>query len=242
METYTGSQSEKQPQNPHKILYAIIAILLLLLVIQTAFLLNKRSEEAKSKNQIQTRQPQQSGYIPRSRLNNSPSMSAPGSTFSLSGTSAQTVEDPFEMMQRMQERMHGIFDALLTSDASPFSGMGTGLGFPGMGFSPAIDIQEDEKNYIVRGDMPGLEKDKINLSVHGNILTIQGVRETEMERSNSQAGIYSQERSYGSFSRTVQLPGPVDETQVKADYQSGVLTITLPKTAQEQKTQKIPIQ
>ena len=75
-----------------------------------------------------------------------------------------------------------------------------------------------------------------------NLLTIQGVRKTETQTEDEQGGFYAQERSYGSFSRTITLPGPVDENAIQAEYQNGVLTIQMPKAQGEKETQKVPIQ
>ena len=74
------------------------------------------------------------------------------------------------------------------------------------------------------------------------MLTLQGVRETGSETRDEKRGFYSQERSYGSFSRTITLPGPVDEGNIKADYENGVLTVTLPKLGKDPSARKIVIQ
>jgi HSP20 family protein len=108
-------------------------------------------------------------------------------------------------------------------------------------FSPAIDLQETENAYIVRGDLPGLEKDKINLTVQNGMLTIEGVRQTSSATEDESRGYYAQERSYGSYARTITLPGPVDDSRITADYKDGVLTITLPKAAGGTTAQKVPV-
>ena len=67
------------------------------------------------------------------------------------------------------------------------------------------------------------------MTVSGNMLTIRGEREEEEETKDGRQGFYTSERSYSSFSRSLPLPGPVDESNVKAEYHNGVLTVTLPK-------------
>lgn len=110
-------------------------------------------------------------------------------------------------------------------------------------FMPTVDFEEDDKNYVVKVDLPGLDKDKINITVREDILTIQGVRQVESRSADDQTGVYRQERSYGTFARSLQLPGPVDDTQISADYKNGVLTIRLPKLAgSESQPKKIPVQ
>ncbi len=135
-------------------------------------------------------------------------------------------DDPFAALEKIQDRMNHLFDTAM------FYGprMAQSLAGGGFDFSPAVDITETAEAYLVSGDMPGLEKDKINISVEGGMLTIQGIRETQTQKADDGSGYYSQERSYGSFARSIPLPGPVDESAVTADYKNGVLTIKLPKS------------
>ncbi len=139
-------------------------------------------------------------------------------------------DDAFSSMGRLTQHMSSLFDRLSNLPAMDTS------------FMPTMDIEETAAAYVVRADVPGLDKDKIDVTVRGNMLTIQGVRETGSETKDEKAGYYSQERSYGSFARSVMLPGPVDEANIKADYKNGVLTITLPKTQTEKEANKIPVQ
>jgi len=147
------------------------------------------------------------------------------------------LNDAFEMMQSMQQNMDKMFGAAMTygpSIAQSWSQMNE------FDFMPALDLEELEDMYLVRCDLPGLDKNKIDVKVQNNVLTIQGVRETGSEKKDNQKGFYSMERSYGTFARTLALPGPVDETQVKAEYTDGVLRIELPK-AIAQKSKKVSI-
>lgn len=95
------------------------------------------------------------------------------------------------------------------------------LGF----FEPEIDLTETQSEYIVRCDLPGVDKDEIEVSVKGNYLTISGSRDIKRKE-----GIYYyQERRSGYFQRTILLPGLVAEEGVKAEYKDGILVIRLPK-------------
>lgn len=138
-------------------------------------------------------------------------------------------EEPFSVLEQMQQRMNRLF------------GSTQERGWGAM-YVPTVDLEESDDAYIVRADLPGLKKDKINVSVQNNLLTIQGVRSREAESKDEDRGYYSRERSYGSFTRTVSLPGPVDEMNVKAKYADGVLTITLPKVAGAETKGKIPVE
>ena len=108
-------------------------------------------------------------------------------------------------------------------------------------FTPAVDIEETDNAYIVEGDLPGLDKNKIDITVRNNLLTIRGVREVSTDTQDNSKGYFSQERSYGSFSRSLALPGPVDESRVTAEYKNGVIKITLPKLAQDKELQKVQV-
>ena len=152
--------------------------------------------------------------------------------------------DPFSAMEEMQNHMNRLFNSALRhgpSIADSLSSFQNSL-LGDFDFSPAIDIQETKDAYILRGDLPGLQKDKIDVVVKGDILTLKGIRESGRETKDDSNGYFTQERSYGSFMRTVTLPGHVDETKVKANYENGVLTITLPKLNEEPVDQKVPIQ
>jgi HSP20 family protein len=92
---------------------------------------------------------------------------------------------------------------------------------------PRIDMSETKKDIIVKAELPGLEAKDIDLTVDNGYLTISGEKrdESEEEEMNS----FCRETSYGYFRRTVELPGPVDEEKVKADYKGGILKVLLPK-------------
>lgn len=92
---------------------------------------------------------------------------------------------------------------------------------------PLVDIEEDNENFIVKAELPGLKKEEVKISVRGNLLTIAGERVQEEETKNKT--YHRVERQYGKFSRTISLPSEVDVNRIKAIYKDGVLQITLPK-------------
>ncbi|MGA1980480.1 MAG: Hsp20/alpha crystallin family protein [Sedimentisphaerales bacterium] len=93
---------------------------------------------------------------------------------------------------------------------------------------PAIDIADGENEIIVKAEVPGCKAEDINISVHGNTLTINGEKKAEEEKKEK--GYYHLERSYGSFRRELGLPNDVDSSKAEASCKNGVLTITLPKS------------
>jgi HSP20 family protein len=94
----------------------------------------------------------------------------------------------------------------------------------------SVDILQNEKFVMVKADLPGMEKDKINIALEsGRFLKISGSR--EMLKSQSAEGVVRQERFFGSFEKTVELPCEVENFGISATYKDGVLEITIPKKA-----------
>jgi HSP20 family protein len=96
------------------------------------------------------------------------------------------------------------------------------------GWTPALDIFEDADNVYVRAELPGMRKEDIDLSLHNGSLSISGERKSEEKLKDAE--VYRGERFFGRFQRTVTLPAPVAVDKIKAKYQDGILTVTLPKT------------
>lgn len=102
--------------------------------------------------------------------------------------------------------------------------------------SPAVDVSEDEKAFKITAELPGLDEKNIDLSISGDQLILKGEKHQEKEEKDKNH--YLSERSYGSFQRTFRLPDGVDQNKVAANFTKGILTITLPKTADAQKSQR----
>ena len=107
------------------------------------------------------------------------------------------------------------------------------------GFSPQIDVVEDEDKIRVSAELPGMDEDDIDVSLSRGTLTVQGEKREESEDRGR--NYYRMERSYGTFRRSIPLPSTVDEDAVEATYKKGVLTITLPKK-ETRAGRRIPIQ
>jgi HSP20 family protein len=102
-----------------------------------------------------------------------------------------------------------------------------------------VDIKEDENNIIVEADLPGLEKKDINVHVENNTLSISGAREVKKEEKEK--GWHRSERQYGKFERSFYLGENVDSQKIKAEFDKGVLKISVPKK-EEAKPKAIDIE
>ncbi|HEX4646814.1 MAG TPA: Hsp20/alpha crystallin family protein [Verrucomicrobiae bacterium] len=96
------------------------------------------------------------------------------------------------------------------------------------GWEPAVDVYEDKDQITIKAELPGMKKEEIDISLHGNTLTVSGERKHEEERE--EGGNYRSERYFGRFQRSVTLPQPVDAARIQARYRDGILTIICPKT------------
>lgn len=110
----------------------------------------------------------------------------------------------------------------------------------GMNVTPAIDIVEKDKAFEVTAELPGLDAKNIELQLSDDLLTIKGEKQEEKEESTKDR--YVSERRYGSFRRSLQLPGSVDAGKIEASFKNGILTVTLPKSPEaENKPKTIPV-
>lgn len=103
------------------------------------------------------------------------------------------------------------------------------------------DLAEDDKEYTVKVDVPGMNKDDIHLAYSDGILTISGHRSTFKDDSDKKKNLVRQERSEGSVSRSFSLPN-VDKKNISAKLDNGVLTITLPKASSVEDEDSITIE
>ena len=103
---------------------------------------------------------------------------------------------------------------------------------------PNVDVSEGRKTIIVKAELPGVEKENIDLSLEGRLLTICGEKKQEKEESDEH--YHRVESSFGVYKRTIELPSDVDKSKVHAKYKNGVLKIKLKKTNRAE-TKKIKI-
>ena len=143
-------------------------------------------------------------------------------------TLASREAHPFATLQREIDRLFEDF----------------GRGFPSFGrwgtqeLVPSIDVTETDKQIDITAELPGLEEKDVQINVADNILTIRGEKKAEKEEKDKQ--YHRVERSYGAFSRSLELPPGVNADAIKASIAKGVLTVTVPKPAAAQ-TKKIEV-
>jgi len=94
-------------------------------------------------------------------------------------------------------------------------------------WAPAVDITEDDKEYLVKAELPDLKKEEVKVTVEDGELTISGERKFEKEEKNKK--YHRIERAYGSFVRSFTLPETVNGDKVNAEFKDGLLTVHLPK-------------
>lgn len=218
-----------------KVTHVVIVLLVLIAGLQAVALLHQSRRQAA----LEKRQEQLMGLPQGATAALRPRPHPAASKFSQALPQGFMDEDPFAMFDQMSRRMNSLMQHAFMFGSPLFQNMPQNAGFD---FTPAVDLEETKDAYIVRSDLPGLEKDKIDLTVRENVLTLEGVRQVTNTTDDQKNGYYAQERSYGSFARSLSLPGPVDESKIKAVYENGVLTITLPKLPGPKNVQKVAIQ
>lgn len=132
--------------------------------------------------------------------------------------------DPFRDLSAIQERMNQIFEDALARSRGRDEGLRTGM------WTPAVDIYENNEFVVVKAELPGVEKDRISVEVKEGILTLRGER--GFDRELKKESYHRIERAYGSFHRSFSLPVSVDQENVTARFQDGVLEVKLPKKEQ----------
>ncbi len=135
--------------------------------------------------------------------------------------STLTVWNPFRELDEVQNRLGGFFGGRF-----PRFGDGNG-GLKLADWSPQVDITEDDKEYLIKADLPEMKKDEIKVNVENGVLSVSGERKTEKEEKNKK--FHRIERSYGTFLRSFALPEDADGTKVAAEFKEGVLRVHLPK-------------
>jgi len=105
-------------------------------------------------------------------------------------------------------------------------------------WAPAVDIAEESDKLVITAEIPGVEKNDVRISLHDNVLTIEGEKSHAVEEKQDK--FYRCERSYGKFSRSFTLPSKVDAGKIDASFKDGILTVALPKV-EEAKPHQITI-
>jgi len=128
-----------------------------------------------------------------------------------------------------------------------FSNMSKSIDFPNInipvlfkGNEPKVDIIQEEKNIIVKADIPGVKKEDIHVTVTDDAITLKG--EAKADTETKKENYFHSERFYGCFSRTLPLPAAVDPKKATAKFEEGVLTVMIPKIPATEKGTAVAIE
>jgi len=138
--------------------------------------------------------------------------------------------DPFKDLFDLQKEINRLFETSFSRLPQRFISEES--------FAPAIDLYEDENEYVVEAELPGLKQDEIKVSVEDDILTISG--EKKREKEVKEGNLYRSERFYGKFERQIVLPQNTEKDNIKASYKNGVLKVVIPKK-EEAKSKRVDI-
>jgi HSP20 family protein len=136
--------------------------------------------------------------------------------------SALTRWDPFKDMDDLQKRLNSIFGL---NPQRPINGKEE---MTVAQWLPLVDITEDDKQYLIKAELPEVRKDDVKVVVESGVLTISGERNFEKEEKDKK--YHRIERSYGSFTRSFSVPDDADDSKVSAEFKDGVLTVHLAKS------------
>lgn len=128
--------------------------------------------------------------------------------------------NPFREMETMQDRILRAMN-LGTSRNGGSAGNVTE-------WSPSVDISEDDKEYVIKAELPEVDKEHVKVVVENGVLTLKGERKFEKEEKNKK--FHRIERSYGSFMRSFTLPDDADPSKVAAEFKDGLLQVHMPKS------------
>lgn len=99
-----------------------------------------------------------------------------------------------------------------------------------LAFTPAVEVVETDGSIVLTAELPGMKKEDLTIELEDNLLTLKGEKKTEREEKEARYHVW--ERSYGSFERSFTLPRSVDAKAIIANFEDGVLTVTMAKTAE----------
>jgi HSP20 family protein len=135
--------------------------------------------------------------------------------------------DPFRELEEMSSRLNRFF-------AHPFARKLNGDGEDLMDWAPAVDISETDGEYLLKADLPEVNKADVKVDIVNGTLRVQGERKQEKEEKGRK--YHRLERAYGRFERDLALPGDVDASKITAEFKDGVLRVHMPKSPEAKPT------
>jgi len=133
--------------------------------------------------------------------------------------------DPFAELASLNDQMNRVFRNVRSSqERSPEEYLVSS------GFAPPVDVCEDEHNITLKIEVPGIDEKDIDVRIENSVLTVHGER--KFEKEEKEENFHRVERQYGSFTRSFTLPSTVDPDQIRANYDKGILRISLAKKAE----------
>ena len=129
--------------------------------------------------------------------------------------------DPFRELEEMSTRLNRLVD-------QPTARARAGDGFTMSDWTPALDVEETDEEYLIKADLPAVNKDDVHVGIENGTLAVSGERQQEKEEKGKR--FHRVERAYGRFERRLTLPADVDPTKVAAEFKNGVLQVHLPKS------------
>ncbi len=143
---------------------------------------------------------------------------------------------PFRGFYDMQGEMNRMFEEMFGNLARGSRRQSNGLSE----WAPAVDVLQEDGDIVVRVELPGIEQEDVDITLHNGVLTISGERKAEEQREGS--GYYVRERRYGSFRRSLAVPEGTDGSKIHARYDNGVLEVTVEGAAAVQEPKRIQIE
>jgi HSP20 family protein len=147
-------------------------------------------------------------------------------------STAEFFSNPFAVMRRMHEDMDRAFAEAFGGGTASSSGAQDA-------WSPAIDVSERQGNLVVHAELPGIKPEDVQLEVDNDTLVLSGRR--ERSEDHEEKGVHRRERMYGSFYRAIPLPEGTDTEKARAQFNNGVLEVTIPLPQRQSQSRRIPI-
>lgn len=130
--------------------------------------------------------------------------------------------DPFRELEEMSNRLNRFFGQSMVRQLTDTGGLSLAE------WTPAVDVQETDGEYLIKADLPDVKKDDVKVEVQDNMISVSGERKQEKEEKGKR--FHRVERAYGRFERRLSLPSEIDAKKIAAEFKEGVLLVHLPKS------------